>query len=221
ELLLIFDEIFTGFGRTGTMFAFEQTDVVPDIVTLSKALTGGTLPLAATAARGKVFEASWPADPAKGVMPGPTFSAQPLGCAAANASSISSHASHGWPRSAKSRRYWALPQARRGEGRAGKRGDWRRRTRPHRKSECPTAALYRTGRFCPAVRVDRLSDAAFHHCGGGFSQADRRGRARSRLGFVSIGRGFSNPPPRHARRNRRCVRSEPSQSLRSAGGGGW
>jgi len=85
ELLLIFDEIFTGFGRTGTMFAFEQTDV-PDIVTLSKALTGGTLPLAATAARRKVFEAFWSDDPAKALMHGPTFMANALGCAAANAS---------------------------------------------------------------------------------------------------------------------------------------
>src|SRR5689334_24181475 len=86
ELLLIFDEIFTGFGRTGAMFAFEQADVVPDIITLSKALTGGTLPLAATVARRNVFEAFWSDDPAKALMHGPTFMANALGCAAANAS---------------------------------------------------------------------------------------------------------------------------------------
>ena len=53
ELLLIFDEIFTGFGRTGSMFACEQAEVAPDIITLSKAITGGTLPLAATVATRK------------------------------------------------------------------------------------------------------------------------------------------------------------------------
>jgi adenosylmethionine---8-amino-7-oxononanoate aminotransferase len=86
ELLLIFDEIFTGFGRTGTMFAFEQAAVVPDIITLSKALTGGTLPLAATVARRNVFEAFWSDDPQKALMHGPTFMANALACAAANAS---------------------------------------------------------------------------------------------------------------------------------------
>jgi adenosylmethionine---8-amino-7-oxononanoate aminotransferase len=86
EVLLIFDEIFTGFGRTGTMFAFEQVGVAPDIITLSKALTGGTLPLAATVARRKVFEAFWSDDPAKALMHGPTFMANALACAAANAS---------------------------------------------------------------------------------------------------------------------------------------
>jgi adenosylmethionine-8-amino-7-oxononanoate aminotransferase len=86
ELLLIFDEIFTGFGRTGTLFAFQATAVVPDILTLSKALTGGTLPLAVTIARKKVFEAFWSDDPAKALMHGPTFMANPLACAAANAS---------------------------------------------------------------------------------------------------------------------------------------
>ncbi len=86
ELLLIFDEIFTGFGRTGTMFAFEQAGVTPDIITLSKALTGGTLPLAATVAQRKVFDAFWSDDPAKALMHGPTFMANALACAAANAS---------------------------------------------------------------------------------------------------------------------------------------
>jgi adenosylmethionine-8-amino-7-oxononanoate aminotransferase len=68
------------------MFAFEQAGVVPDIITLSKALTGGTLPLAATVARRKVFEAFWSDDPAKALMHGPTFMANALACAAANAS---------------------------------------------------------------------------------------------------------------------------------------
>ena len=86
DVLLIFDEIFTGFGRTGTMFACEESGVVPDIVTLSKALTGGTLPLAATVARKKIFEAFWSDDPQKALMHGPTFMGNAMGCAAANAS---------------------------------------------------------------------------------------------------------------------------------------
>jgi adenosylmethionine-8-amino-7-oxononanoate aminotransferase len=86
DLLLIFDEIFTGFGRTGALFAFQEAGVIPDIITLSKALTGGTLPLAATIAAKNVFEAFWSDDPAQALMHGPTFMANPLACAAANAS---------------------------------------------------------------------------------------------------------------------------------------
>jgi adenosylmethionine-8-amino-7-oxononanoate aminotransferase len=86
DALLIFDEIFTGFGRTGTLFACETAGVMPDIITLSKALTAGTLPLAATVARRKIFDAFWSDDPAHALMHGPTFMANALACAAANAS---------------------------------------------------------------------------------------------------------------------------------------
>ncbi|WP_336945822.1 adenosylmethionine--8-amino-7-oxononanoate transaminase [Asaia sp. HN010] len=86
DVLLILDEIFTGFGRTGTMFACEQARIVPDIITLSKALTGGTMALAATVARRHVFEAFLSESPMAALMHGPTFMANPLACTAACAS---------------------------------------------------------------------------------------------------------------------------------------
>ncbi|MBI1212406.1 MAG: adenosylmethionine--8-amino-7-oxononanoate transaminase [Alphaproteobacteria bacterium] len=84
--IFILDEIFTGFGRTGTMFALEQADLIPDIVCLGKALTGGTAPLAATVASERVFDAFLSDDPARALMHGPTFMGNALACAAANAS---------------------------------------------------------------------------------------------------------------------------------------
>jgi adenosylmethionine-8-amino-7-oxononanoate aminotransferase len=86
DVLLVFDEIFVGFGRTGDLFACEGSGVVPDVVTLSKALTGGTLPLSAAVASARVFEAFWSDDPGAALMHGPTYMANPLACAAANAS---------------------------------------------------------------------------------------------------------------------------------------
>jgi len=85
-VLLIFDEIFTGFGRTGSMFAMQAAGIEPDIVTLSKALTGGTLPLSAAVASSRVFQAFLSDDPEAALMHGPTYMANPLACAAANAS---------------------------------------------------------------------------------------------------------------------------------------
>jgi len=83
---LICDEIFTGFGRTGTMFACEVAGVVPDIITLSKALTGGTMALSAAIARPHIFAAFLSDDPSHALMHGPTYMANPLACACANAS---------------------------------------------------------------------------------------------------------------------------------------
>ncbi len=85
-LLLIADEVATGFGRTGSLFAFQQANIKPDILCVGKALTGGTLPLAATIASQHVYSQFHSNDPAHALMHGPTFMGNPVACAAANAS---------------------------------------------------------------------------------------------------------------------------------------
>ena len=86
EVLFIADEIATGFWRTGHRFACDAAGIRPDLLCLGKALTGGTIPMGATLAREEVFAAFLSDDWDAALMHGPTFMANPLACAAANAS---------------------------------------------------------------------------------------------------------------------------------------
>lgn len=86
EILTIADEVMTGFGRTGTLFASDQMSVKPDLMTLSKGLTGGFLPLGVTLTSGKIFEQFLSSDPSKTLFHGHSYTANPLACSSALAS---------------------------------------------------------------------------------------------------------------------------------------
>src|SRR5207248_10081930 len=81
KALLIVDEIYTGFGRTGKWFACEHSGVIPDIVCLGKALTGG-FPLSACVGRAEVMDEAWPASRGEAIHTS-TFLGHPVGCAMA------------------------------------------------------------------------------------------------------------------------------------------
>jgi adenosylmethionine-8-amino-7-oxononanoate aminotransferase len=82
-VLLIADEVMTGWGRTGTLLACEQAGVVPDLLCLAKGITGGSMPLAVTLASEAIYEAHWSTDRAKTFYHSSSYTANPIACAAA------------------------------------------------------------------------------------------------------------------------------------------
>ncbi len=185
-VLLIFDEIFTGFGRTGSMFAMQQAGIEPDIVTLSKALTGGTLPLSAAVAGTRVFQAFLSDDPEAALMHGPTYMANPLACAAANAS-LDLFEDGAW-RAEVSRVSTApaegLEPCRPGCPASSMCGCWGRSgwwssIRPSRSATC-ARAVRGGGRLDPADGQGDLPDPCLHDAGRRSGPSDPRRAPRHR-----------------------------------------
>lgn len=85
-VVTIADEVFTGFGRTGKWFAIEYINIQPDIMTMSKGITGGTLPLGVTSCSNQIAGAFQSSNPAHTFFHGHSYTANPIACAAANAS---------------------------------------------------------------------------------------------------------------------------------------
>ena len=85
DVLFIADEVMTGWGRTGTLFACEQADVTPDIACYSKGLTGGSLPLAVTLCRADIYDAHYSSDRSRTFFHSSSYTANPVACAAARA----------------------------------------------------------------------------------------------------------------------------------------
>jgi adenosylmethionine-8-amino-7-oxononanoate aminotransferase len=85
DVLFIADEVMTGWGRTGTLLACEQAEIVPDILCLSKGLTGGAIPLAVTLAIEPIYEAHFSTDRSRQFFHSSSYTANPIACAAANA----------------------------------------------------------------------------------------------------------------------------------------
>ena len=82
-VIFIADEVMTGWGRTGTLLACEQADITPDLLCLSKGLTGGSLPLAVTLATSAIFEAHYSCDRSRMFFHSSSYTANPIACAAA------------------------------------------------------------------------------------------------------------------------------------------
>lgn len=83
DVLLIADEVMTGWGRTGTLFACEQAGIAPDIACYSKGLTGGSVPLAVTLCRADIFDAHYSTDRSRTFFHSSSYTANPIACAAA------------------------------------------------------------------------------------------------------------------------------------------
>jgi len=92
DVLFLLDEVMTGWGRTGTLLACEQAGIAPDILCLSKGLTGGSVPLAVTLATAPIFEAHRSEDRAQMFFHSSSYTANPIACAAANANLAIWHA---------------------------------------------------------------------------------------------------------------------------------